>query len=219
MFYDSIEELMFGENLTAQPPFGGSTILSNVFFNTPFLGQDGSVAPNPFHGFLNPQRGSPVDFAAFRPITLYGNLPKQFRSPYAMHYHLTIQRELSRNTLLQFGYVGSQAHRLTATLDQNYGVAQTCLDLNLIPGMSCWQFGADSTYVVPAGAIPAGVTLHLPYGSVASVTGPNSNPVTLVGLRRYSSPLCEPTTGSGCPPDGAGVREPVCQSSHRKLFL
>ena len=205
MFYDSVEELMFGENLTAQPPFGGSTILSNVFFNTPFLGQDGSVAPNPFHGFLDPQRGSPVDFAAFRPITLYGNLPKQFRSPYSMHYHLTMQRELSRNTLLQFGYVGSQAHRLTATLDQNYGVAQTCLDLNLIPGMSCWQFGADSTYVVPAGAIPAGVTLHLPYGSVASVTGPNANPVTLVGLRRYSSPLCEPTTGSGCPPDGVPV--------------
>lgn len=205
MFYDSVEEMMFGENLTAQPPFGGSTNLSNVFFNTPFLGQDGSVAPNPFHGFADPKPGTPVDFALFRPITLYGNLPTDFRSQYSTHYHFTIQRELSRSTLLQFGYVGTQGHRLTATLDQNYGIAQTCLDLNQVPGMSCGQFGADGSYTIPAGAIPPGVTVHLPYGSVPSVTGPNVNPITLVGLRRYSSPLCEPTTGNGCPPDGVPV--------------
>ncbi|MGZ4814665.1 MAG: outer membrane beta-barrel protein, partial [Terriglobales bacterium] len=117
----------------------------------------------------------------------------------------TIQRELARDLLLQVGYVGSQGHRLLASIDQNYGVAQTCLDLNQIPGMSCGPFGADSSYTIPAGAIPAGVTVHLPYGSVPSVTGPNANPITLVGLRKYSSPLCEPTTGVGCPPDGVPV--------------
>jgi len=223
MFYDSVEELMFGENLTAQPPFGGSTILSNTFFNTPFLAQDGLVAPNPFHGFTDPKVGSPVDFAQFRPITLYGNLQPDFRTQYSTHYHFTIQRELSRNTLLQFGYVGSQGHRLTATIDQNYGVAQTCLDLNLIPGISCGQFGADSAYAIPAGAIPAGVTLHLPYGSIPAITGPNANPITLVGLRRYSSPLCEPTTAAGCPPDGVPVfgsifaNLPIANSSYNSL--
>jgi carboxypeptidase family protein len=223
MFYDSIEELMFGENLSAQPPFGGSSNLSNTFFNTPFLGQDGSVTPNPFHGFLDPKPGSPVDFAVFRPITLYGNLPTNFRSQYTTHYHFTIQRELSPNTLLQFGYVGSEGHRLTATIDQNYGIAQTCLDLNQIPGMSCGQFGADRAYTIPAGAIPAAVTLHLPYGPVSTVTGPNTSPITLVGLRRYSSPFCEPTTGSGCPPDGVPVfgslfaSLPIANSSYNSL--
>ena len=223
MFYDSIEELMFGENLTAQPPFGGSTNLSNIFFNTPFLGQDGSIAPNPFHGFLNPARGSAVDFAAFRPIFLYGNLPSKFRSPYSVQYHLTVQRQLSASTLLQIGYVGSQGHRLTATIDQNYGIAQTCLDLNQIPGMSCGPFGADSAYTVPAMAIPAGVTLHLPYGAVPSVTGPNPSPITLVGLRHYSSPQCEPTTGAGCPQDGVPVygslfaNFPMATSSYNSL--
>lgn len=205
MFYDSTEELMFGENLTGQPPFGGSSSLANVFFNTPFLRQDGSVAPNPFHGFLNPRPGAAVDFASFRPITLYGILRDDFRTPYSIQYHLTMQRELSPTTLLQFGYVGGQGHRLPATVDQNYGTAQTCLDLNQIAGMSCGPFGADSTYIVPANAIPDGVTVHLPYGSVPSVTGPNANPITLVGMRRYSSPFCEPTTGSGCPPDGVPV--------------
>lgn len=208
---------------SAQPPFGGSTFLTNPFFNTPFLAQDGTARPNPFHGFLNPAAGSAVDFALFRPILLYGNFPETLRSQYAIHYNLTVQRQLSRDALLQVGFVGNQGHRLLATLDQNYGNPQTCLDLNKIPGMSCGPFGADDSYVIPAGAIPAGVTLHLPYGSVASVTGPNANPITLVGLRRYSSPLCEPTTGGGCPPDGVPVfssifgMQPIANSSYNSL--
>jgi Carboxypeptidase regulatory-like domain len=223
IFYDSNEELMFGENLAAQPPFGGSTSISNVFFNTPFLGQDGSITPNPFHGFLYPRPGSAVDFALFRPITLYGMLPPTLRSQYSEHYHLTVQRELPHDTLLQFGYVGSQGHRLSATMDQNYGVAQSCLDLNQIPGMSCGPFQEDSDFLVPAGAIPPGVTLHLPYGSVPSVTGPNANPITLVGLRKYSSPFCEPTIGGGCPLDGVPIfasifsTQPVGNSSYNSL--
>ena len=121
--------------------------------------------------------------------------------------------------------MGSQGHRLLASIDQNYGSAQTCLDLNQIPGMSCGPFGADSSYNIPANAIPAGVTLHLPYGSVSSVTGPNPTPITLVGLRRYSSPLCQPTTGVGCPQDGIPVFgslfaiDPIGNSSYNALQL
>ena len=223
MFYDSNEELIFGENLAAQPPFGGSSGVSNGFFNTPFLGQDGSITPNPFHGFLDPKRGSPVDFASFRPITLYGGFPPRLKSQYSEHYHFTVQRELARNAMLQFGYVGSQGHRLLATIDRNYGIAQTCLDLNQIPGMFCGPLHADSPFYVPSGAIPPGLTLHLPYGSVSSVTGPNAGPITLVGLRPYSSPLCEPITGVGCPPDGIPVfsnlfaSNPVASSSYNSL--
>jgi hypothetical protein len=65
--------------------------------------------------------------------------------------------------------------------------------------------------------------VHLPYGPVPSVTGPNANPITLVGLRRYSSPSCAPTTGSGCPPDGVPVfgsiyaNPPISNSSYNSL--
>src|SRR6201999_3426024 len=31
------------------------------------------------------------------------------------------------------------------------------------------------------------------------------SPITLVGLRKYSSPYCDPISGSGCPPDGVPV--------------
>jgi TonB dependent receptor len=219
MFYDSNEELILA-SFVAQPPFGGSTFVTNSFFNTPFLSQNGAVTPNPFNGITTPTRGSNIDFALFRPILLFGDFPTTLRTQYADQYHLTIQRELSKDTLLQFGYVGSQGHRLLASLDQNYGNAQTCIDLNLIPGNSCGPFGEDAAYSIPAGTIPADVTLHLPYGSVPSVTGPNANPITLVGLRKYSSPLCEPTTGQGCPPDGIPVfsslfaMAPVANSSY-----
>ena len=222
MFYDSNEEMVLAQ-FAAQPPFGGSAYLSNIFLNTPFLGQDGSITPNPFHGFLDPKPGSPVDFALFRPITLYGNFPRTLRDQYSAHYHVTVERELTRDTLWQFGYVGSQGHRLPASMDQNFGTPQTCLDLNQIPRLSCGPFGADAAYSIPAGAIPPGVTLHLPYGSVPVVTGPNANPITLVGLRKYSSPLCEPTTGAGCPPDGIPVfgnvfgQMPVANSSYNSF--
>jgi hypothetical protein len=128
-----------------------------------------------------------------------------------VQYHFTLQRELGENFALQVGYVGSQGHRLLATHDLNFGNAQTCLDLQTISessqrgDLSCGPFNADSAFFIPAETIPAGITLHLPYGSVSSVVGPNPTDITLVGLRPHSSPLCEPITGKGCPPDGVPV--------------
>ena len=205
LFYNPIEQLVL-EQFSGEPPFGGSTSLSDPLFNTPFEGQDGSVAPNPFHGVLSPTPGQAVDWSLFRPILLYGQFLPHERSQYAEQYNLTLQRQVGSEMVAQVGYVGSQGHRLLVTHDLNYADAQTCLDLNAILGAgSCSPFGEDSSFSVPAGAIPAGMTLHLPYGSVPPVTGPGNPAITLVGLRPYSSPLCQPTTGVGCPPDGVPV--------------
>ena len=210
LFYNPIEQLVL-EQFAAEPPFGGSNYLSNTLFNTPFVGQDGSVNPNPFNGVLSPPRGQPVDWSSFRPLLLYGQFQPNIRTQYSEQYNLTIQRQLRGDVLLQVGYVGTQAHRLLASHDLNYGQAQPCLDLNQLSNLTgdaslaCGPFSADSAYTVQAGEIPAGFTLHLPYGPVSSVTGPNANPITLVGLRKYSSPNCNPLTGAGCPPDGVPV--------------
>jgi hypothetical protein len=140
------------------------------------------------------------------------------RSQYSAQYNLTIQRELSNDMKVQFGYVGSQGHRLLATHDLNYGNPQTCLDLNNIsnlandPNLACGPYYADSYFGIAANEIPSGVQLHLPSGQV--VTGPNPQPLGLVGLRKYSSPNCNPIGGydpssglfiNGCPPDGIPV--------------
>lgn len=210
MFYNPVEQLVY-EQFSAEPPFGGSETLSNPMFNTPFVTQDGNVSPNPFQGILNPVRGQAVDWSVFRPITLFGDFQPHLRSQYSINYNFTFQRQLRREMLLELAFVGSQGHRLMASYDVNYGQAQTCLDLNQIStlrrdlSLACGPYDADSAFTIAAHEIPKGFTLHLPYGPVASVTGPNANPITLVGLRRYSSPLCNPLTGAGCAPDGVPV--------------
>lgn len=222
IFYNPIEQLVL-EQFSAEPPFGGSNYLSNTFFNTPFLAQNGTVAPNPFNGILNPPRGQPVDWSTFRPLLLFGEFQPNLRTQYSDQYNLTIQRELANDLVFQIGYVGSQGHRLLASHDLNYGNAQTCLDLaavssyytnnpaadptgTLASTFTCGPFSADNSWTIPAGSIPAGFSIHLPYGPTpVAQGGPNSPALTLVGLRKYSSPFCNPLTGGGCPADGVPV--------------
>ena len=228
LFYNPIEQLVL-EQFQAEPPFGGSSLISEGLFNTPFVSQGGSkgnltTAPNPFGGIINPARGSTVDWASFRPILLFGELEPHLRAQYTAQYNFGITRELTKDLVLSLGYVGSQGHRLLATRDLNYGNPQTCIDLANLSALdpttvtdgfgnqvTCGPFFADAPFAVPANAIPSGFTLHLPDGT--TVTGPNNSPIGLVGLRRYSSPQCKPVGGwdpdlgfiNGCPSDGVPV--------------
>jgi outer membrane receptor protein involved in Fe transport len=210
LFYNPIEQLVL-EQFSAEPPFGGSNFIQNPTFQAPFLDQDTTQWPNPFNGVLSPPRGTAINWETFRSILLFGQFPKVLRPQYSAQYNLTIKRELPGNILLQVGYVGSQGHRLLASYDINHGNPQTCNDLQAISvasgdgSLACGPFSADNPFTIPAGEIPAGFTLHLPYGPAATVTGPNPGPITLVGLRKYSSPNCDPLTGAGCPVDGVPV--------------
>jgi len=187
------------------------------------------------NGILNPPRNKPVDWGMFRPILLFGQFQPKMRSQYSAQYNLTIERELARDLKLQVGYVGSQGHRLLATHDLNYGNPQTCLDLAALAaaypgdathpgiGTGCAQYFADSFFSIPTQAYdsngnfvnvvtPSG-GFHLPYGTSGpsvipggtAVSSVAPNGITLVGLRRYSSPQCDPLTGNGCPGDGIPV--------------
>jgi Carboxypeptidase regulatory-like domain/TonB dependent receptor len=202
MFYNPIEQLVL-EQFSAEPPFGGSTFLTETFFNTPFYAQGGLQEPNPFNGILNPQRGQPVDWSVFRPILLFGEFQPHMRTQYSVQYNFGVQRELAKDLVLQLGYVGSQGHRLLATTDENRANPQTCLDLNTVLGDgTCSQFAEDGPFTVPANTIPAGFAFHLPNGQ--TTTGPNANDINMVGLRPFSSPNCQ-TDGTNCPPDGVPV--------------
>jgi hypothetical protein len=212
LFYNPMEQLVL-EQFSAEPPFGGSSGISNSFFNTPFVLQDGTGVPNPFNGILDPQRGTPVDWSVFRPILLFGQFQPHLRTQYSAQYNLTIQREIVKDLVLQVGYVGSQGHRLLATHDVNFSNPQTCLDLQAMSvalgddSLACGQFFSESSYFIQPGTVLPN-DLHLPYGSTpvvpaGTVVGPNG--ITLVGLRPFSSPLCEPLTGANCPIDGVPV--------------
>ncbi len=223
LFYNPIEELVMAQ-FGAEPPFGGSSSLFETFFNTPFVYQTGAVAPNPFNGILTPTPGHPVDYSLFRPILLYGEFQPHLRTQYTAQYNLTIQRQLARDLMLQVGYVGSQGHRLLASFDLNPSTPQTCLDIislasansaNVLTGplpsgtpTTCGPELEDAEFFIPPGTVLSNA-LHLPYANYHSVLpagttiGPNG--ITLVGLRPYSSPACNPFNGTGCPLDGVPV--------------
>ncbi len=219
MFYNPMEQLVLAE-FSGEPPFGGSNIVNYSLFNTPFQDQLGSPAkPNPYNGVISPARNQPVDWSQYRPILLYGQFQPHLRTQYSAQYNLNVQYQLTKDLLTQVGYVGSQGHRLLASHDLNFGNAQSCIDLNSILGDgTCAQFGADGAYYIPTAidgtptvAPPQG--LHLPYNAngskfIAGGTPIGSvapNGITLVGLRPYSSPQCQPLTGQGCPVDGTPV--------------
>jgi hypothetical protein len=220
LFYNPIEQLVL-EQFSAEPPFGGSTFPVNTLFNEPFLDQSGTFSyPNPFNGILNPPRGQAVDWGIFRPILLFGQFQPKMRSQYSAQYNLSIQRELTRDTKLQVGYVGSQGHRLLATHDLNYGNPQTCLDIFALANhdannvssygspSSCGQYSADNQFSVTLDPTVVSdltdpiSTFHMPNGTTMPLNGQILN---FVGLRKYSSPQCDPTTGNGCPADQVPV--------------
>ena len=239
IFYNPIEQLVF-EQFQAEPPFGISSTVSNNLFSTPFVLQNGTVVPNAANGILNPPRNQPIDLSVFRPILLFGQFQPNMRAQYSEQYNFTIQRELPGNILFQIGYVGSQGHRLLATYDLNPGNPQTCLDMlavsqfyatapnanpTLQAAYNCGPLSEDVAYNLPANSLPTGFTLHLPYGSVPTVAGPNNPAITLVGIRRYSSPTCEPTTGAMCPNDGTPVfsniftQDTIANSNYNSLQM
>jgi hypothetical protein len=224
MFYNPIEQLVL-EQFSAEPPFGGSNFIATPFLQMPYVDQTGAVFTNPFNGILSPKRGTPIDWSNFASSVYFGQFPANMRPQYQDQYNLTIKRELPGNMLLQVAYVGSQGHRLLATYEVNPGNPQTCNQLQAVStfyapllsdgvtpnpnrndplsaAYTCGAFFEDSAFSLPAGSLPPGFTINLPYGSFPSITGSASNPnptITLTGLRKYSSPLCEPLTGAGCP--------------------
>jgi len=214
LFYNPIEQLVLAQ-FGAEPPFGGSTSVSETQFNLPFLDQSSSFGyPNPFSGVITPTRNTAQDWARFEPIILYGDLQPHQRAQYSAQYNLTIQRELSKDLKLEIGYVGSQGHRLLATHDINYSNPQTCFDIAALANhngndvssygspSSCGQFAEDAQFSVTLDPTVASdptnpiSIFHMPNGTTMPLSGQTLN---FVGLRRYSSPQCDPTTGNGCP--------------------
>jgi hypothetical protein len=235
MFYNPIEELVLAQ-FGAEPPFGGSSSLSDVFFNTPFVNQGDFQTPNPFGGIITPKRGAPTDLSLFRPILLYGEFQPHLRSQDTTQYNLTIQRDISNSMMFQIGYVGSQGHRLLASHDINPSNPQTCLDIINIANANpaaVTSFGSQATCAPTSEdtqwsvTIPAGTNFHMPNGSILSGTGQTVN---LVGLRPYSSPNCNSllpafTAGTGCPVDGIPVftdifaEDTIADSSYNALEM
>ena len=84
--------------------------------------------------FTVPIPGSPanktLDFSVYEPLSYFPGYDIHNRLPYAEHFNFSIQRELSKSTVLTLSYVGTEGHRLIAQTEANPGDAALCNQLN-----------------------------------------------------------------------------------------
>lgn len=134
-YYTSVEDLnLFYE--VADAPFGLYwSSPTPVDFSEPFRnrldgGTDGEGQRFPF---TIPTPGSPANktlsFANYEPMSYFPGYNIHNKLPYAEHFNFSIQRELTRSTVLTLSYVGTAGHRLISQEEANPGVASFCEQL------------------------------------------------------------------------------------------
>jgi hypothetical protein len=125
-------------------------------FAEPFVTRATGASQTQRFPFTFPIPGSPanqtLDYSIYLPISYSPGYDIHNRLPYAEHYDLSIERELTRSTVLTLAYVGTQGHRLISQYDANPGNAALCLDL-IQQGATptCGRNGENDTYTYPNG--------------------------------------------------------------------
>ncbi len=135
LYYTSVEDLnLFYE--VGDAPFGlywtspGSVDFSEPYRNRLDGGTDGEGQRFPF---TTPIPGSPanktLDFSVYEPLSYFPGYDIHNELPYAEHFNFSIQRELSKSTVLTISYVGTEGHRLIAQTEANPGDPALCEQL------------------------------------------------------------------------------------------
>jgi hypothetical protein len=134
LYYTSIEDLnLFYE--VADAPFGLYwTSPLSVQFDEPFRVRTTGASLGQRFPFTAPIPGDPanknLDFSVYEPFNFFPGYNINNKLPYAEHFNLSIQRELSKSTVLTLAYVGTEGHRLITQNDANPGSAALCQQLN-----------------------------------------------------------------------------------------
>jgi hypothetical protein len=182
LYYTSVEDLnLFFE--VADAPFGlfwtspGPVDFSEPFRNRLDGGTDGEGQRFPF---TVPTPGNPnnknINFAVYEPMSFFPGYDIHNKLPYAEHFNLSIQRELSKSTVLTLAYVGTEGHRLIEQEDVNPGNAALCMQLTALGAFDvssqssgCGPQGEQDTYTLPLGSalgVPCnGNTANCVYGT------------------------------------------------------
>ena len=143
-------------NEIGDAPFGNYTGQSEPTFAAPFItratgfnnGQLFPVALPPKHfSASHPGSGPPYDtlaefFNAFGQISSSPAFFNRNRLPYAEHYELSFERQLTGQDLLSLSYVGTQGHRLLSSVSANPGNPALCLATK-----GCGPGGENNIYI------------------------------------------------------------------------
>ena len=123
---------------TGNPPYGLTyTSPESPVMETPFIGAlSGTqyVQQFPVHvpsynvSLKNPDNN--VDWSHYYPISGAGSVYYKNKTGYAMQYTLSLDRQISANSLLTFGYIGSLGRHLLTVHSANPGNPALCLSVS-----------------------------------------------------------------------------------------
>jgi len=172
IYYTSIEDLnLFYE--VGDAPFGLYwTTPNSVLFEEPYLTRTDGSAQGPKFPFTFPTPGSPanktLNYGQYLPIQYSPGYDIHNRMPYAEHYNFSIQRELSKSTVLTLAYVATQGHKLISQNDADPGNAAFCQQLTAAGAMDitngtlgCGPYQENDTYQLPNGSKVYGTRNYL----------------------------------------------------------
>ena len=163
IYYTSIEDLnLFYE--VGDAPFGEYwTTPNSVLFEEPYLTRTNGVSQGQKFPFIFPTPGSPanktLNYGKYLPIQYSPGYDIHNTMPYAEHYNFSIQREISRSTVLTLAYVATQGHKLISQNDADPGNAMLCQQLtaagakDLTSGQTgCGPYQENDTFQLPNGS-------------------------------------------------------------------
>lgn len=100
------------------------------------------------------------NFAPYLPLVSTLGYDVRNQLPYAIHYNLTIQRQLTGSMVFSAGYVGTLGRKMLSISEANPGNSALCLSLQgsgvMAGTLECGKFLEDSTFTRPDGSLVYG---------------------------------------------------------------
>jgi hypothetical protein len=163
LYYTSVEDLnLFYE--VADAPFGLYwTSPVSVMFDQPFVVRATGQSLGQRFPFTAPTPGAAsnktLDFSVYEPFNFFPGYGIHNRLPYAEHFNLSIQRELTKSTVLTLAYVGTEGHHLITQRESNPGSAALCMQLQAQGAMDttagtpgCGPGNENDVFQLPSGS-------------------------------------------------------------------
>ena len=165
IYYTSVEDLnLFYE--VADAPFGLYwQSPASVMFDEPFVIRSSGQSLGQRFPYSPPIPGAPsnktLDFSVFEPINYFPGYNIHNRLPYAEHFNLSVQRELSKSTVLTLAYVGTAGHRLITSQEANPGNPALCQQLTAAGAFDitaqttgCGPGAENDVFQLPTATVP-----------------------------------------------------------------
>ncbi len=148
VYYTVVEDLtLFYE--VGDAPFGLFYVSpTEVYLEEPYKDRRRGNDPGQRFPFSIPKPGATGIWPQYMPIASSPGFKTDNVLPYAEHFNLSIQREISSSMIMTLAFVGTRGHHLIAQTSFNPGNPARCLQIRQIlgPSQGCGPGGQDQIY-------------------------------------------------------------------------